>query len=142
MTEQEQRDLVVKEAYSWIGTPYRHQAMLKGVGVDCALILLAVFREAGLIKDIEMPDYHVQWHLHRGEEKYNKLISQYLKPTTDPKPGDVGLFRFGRLVSHSVIVVDYPLVIHSAAESGVILDNANDGSFRDRLYGFYTFWGK
>ena len=49
MTEQEQRDLVVKEAYSWIGTPYHHQAMIKGVGVDCALILLAVFREAGLI---------------------------------------------------------------------------------------------
>ncbi len=29
------RDDIIAEARSWIGTPYRHQASLKGVGCDC-----------------------------------------------------------------------------------------------------------
>jgi hypothetical protein len=33
---------VVREARSWIGTPYRHQASLKGVGCD---VLAAPFGE-------------------------------------------------------------------------------------------------
>jgi cell wall-associated NlpC family hydrolase len=29
------RSAIVAEARTWIGTPYRHQASLKGVGCDC-----------------------------------------------------------------------------------------------------------
>ena len=32
-------------AYSWIGTPYRHQASRKGVGCDCLGLVLGVWRE-------------------------------------------------------------------------------------------------
>lgn len=30
-----ERDAIVAEARTWIGTPWRHQARVKGVGVDC-----------------------------------------------------------------------------------------------------------
>lgn len=85
MTEQQQRDLIVKEALSWVGTPYRHQAMVKGTGVDCAMILLAIFTSVGLFDGVELPEYSSQWHLHRSEEKYLQTITKYLKPTNDPK---------------------------------------------------------
>ena len=142
MTENEQRDLVVKEALSWIGTPYHHQAMIKGVGVDCALILIGIFENCGLIpkNSIEIPEYNVQWHLHRGEERYIKTISKYLKPTQDPKKGDVALFKFGRLVSHSAIIVDYPMVLHAAAEVGVTIDDMTNGGLQSRFHSFYTYW--
>jgi NlpC/P60 family putative phage cell wall peptidase len=38
------RDAIVAEARSWIGTPYRHQASLKGVGTDCLGLLRGVWR--------------------------------------------------------------------------------------------------
>ena len=140
MTEQEQRDLVVKEALSWIGTPYHHQAMIKGVGVDCAMILIGVYKNCGLIDKVELPEYSTQWHLHRDEEKYLKTISEYLKPTQKPKKGDVALFKFGRTVSHSAIVIDYPTVVHAYNRVGVILDDMTNGKLKDRLHGFYTYW--
>jgi NlpC/P60 family putative phage cell wall peptidase len=140
MTEQEQRDLVVKEALSWIGTPYRHNAMVKGSGVDCAMILIGVYQNCGLVEEVNLPHYSPQWHLHRDEEKYLETISKYLKPTKDPKPGDVALFKFGRTVSHSAIIIDYPTVVHAYNRVGVILDDATNGKLKDRLHGFFTYW--
>src|SRR5882672_3865378 len=32
----ELQDQIVKEARTWIGTPFRHQGRIKGLGVDCA----------------------------------------------------------------------------------------------------------
>jgi NlpC/P60 family putative phage cell wall peptidase len=138
----EQRDLVVQEALSWIGTPYRHNAMVKGSGVDCAMILIGVYKNCGLIDEIDLPEYSPQWHLHRDEEKYLNTISKYLKQTQDPKPGDVALFKFGRTVSHSAIVIDYPTVVHAYNRVGVILDDATNGKLAGRLYGFFTYWDK
>jgi NlpC/P60 family putative phage cell wall peptidase len=37
---------LVTLARGWIGTPYRHQASLKGVGCDCLGLLRGVWREA------------------------------------------------------------------------------------------------
>ena len=36
---------IVEEARSWLGTPYHHQAALKGVGCDCIGLLRDVFSE-------------------------------------------------------------------------------------------------
>ncbi len=33
---------VVRTARTWLGTPYHHQGRLKGVGVDCAGLLIGV----------------------------------------------------------------------------------------------------
>jgi NlpC/P60 family putative phage cell wall peptidase len=35
---------IVAETRSWIGTPYRHQASLKGVGCDCLGLVRGVWR--------------------------------------------------------------------------------------------------
>ena len=38
------RTAIVEEARAWIGTPYRHQASLKGVGCDCLGLIRGVWR--------------------------------------------------------------------------------------------------
>ena len=38
------RAAIVAEARGWIGTPYRHQASLKGVGADCIGLVRGVWR--------------------------------------------------------------------------------------------------
>ena len=35
---------IVAETRDWIGTPYRHQASLKGVGCDCLGLVRGVWR--------------------------------------------------------------------------------------------------
>ena len=37
-------EAVVKEALSWLGTPYRHQGSRKGVGCDCLGLVMGVWR--------------------------------------------------------------------------------------------------
>lgn len=39
------RSAIVTEARTWIGTPYQHQASLKGVGCDCLGLVRGVWRE-------------------------------------------------------------------------------------------------
>ena len=43
------RQSIVAEALSWEGTPYHHHGRIKGVGVDCAMILAEVYHAVGLL---------------------------------------------------------------------------------------------
>jgi NlpC/P60 family putative phage cell wall peptidase len=43
------RQLIVAEARSWVRTPYRHQAHLKGVAVDCWGLVRGVGTALGII---------------------------------------------------------------------------------------------
>jgi NlpC/P60 family putative phage cell wall peptidase len=45
----ERRLAVIEEAKTWVGTPFRHQARVKGVGVDCAQLVIAVGESCGLL---------------------------------------------------------------------------------------------
>ena len=42
MDHMDRRLNIVQEARSWIGTPFRHQAKVKGHGVDCAQLIIGV----------------------------------------------------------------------------------------------------
>jgi hypothetical protein len=46
------RAAVVKEALTWLGTPYHHHARVKGVGVDCARLLCAVYEASACVPHI------------------------------------------------------------------------------------------
>ena len=64
------RAAVVAEARSWIGTPYHHAADVKGHGVDCAMLLVRVYCDLGLIEPFDPRPYTRDWFLHRSEERY------------------------------------------------------------------------
>lgn len=49
---------VVTAARTWIDTPFHHAARSKGIGVDCAGLLVGVARELGLVApDFDVPPY-------------------------------------------------------------------------------------
>jgi NlpC/P60 family putative phage cell wall peptidase len=142
MTEAQERAAVVSEARSWLGTPYHHQGMVKGVGVDCAQILIGVFSNVGLCEREVINDYPHDWHLHHSDELYLGHIKRFLKPTTKAaQPGDVALFKFGRCISHAAIVIDWPTVIHSYVRQGVVLGRVDGMELTGRLAGIWTYWG-
>jgi cell wall-associated NlpC family hydrolase len=141
------RDLrasVVKEATSWIGTPFHHAARVKGAGVDCLMLLAEVYQRAGVVAAVEPPFYVPDWHLHRDAERYREGLLNYAREITGPPqgpgplPGDIALFRFGRTFSHGAIVTQWPLLIHAYWNIGVVRGDATLYPLAGRPVKFFT----
>ena len=62
-------DRIVETARSWIGTPYRHQASLKGVGCDCLGLVRGVWREIYGGEPELPPAYQPDWAERSGEDR-------------------------------------------------------------------------
>ena len=69
-----QRHVIVREARSWVRTPYHAQADIKGAGVDCGMLLVRVFVDSGLVPPFDPRPYADDWYLHRSEERYLGFI--------------------------------------------------------------------
>jgi len=139
----QQRANVVLEAAQWLGTPYHHQAKIKGAGVDCALLLCEVYHAAGVVPPIDPRPYPQNWHLHRDSERYLGWVDQYATPTTLPaQPGDLMLFKFGRAYSHAGIYAGNGEVIHSLRDVGVVMSPLSQQPLLGRESKVYTFWGE
>ncbi len=146
--EAAQRATIVAEARSWIGTPYHNCADIKGVGVDCGMLLVRVFVDSGLCPPFEPRPYPADWHLHRSEERYLGFVFDHACEVEAPAPGDVVVFRFGRCYSHGGIVTNAkPLTIVHAympARRVVEEDVGRSGPLSDpaRKPRFFNFWAK
>lgn len=129
------RAQVVSEARTWLKTPYHHQAAVKGVGVDCAMLLVSVFKAVGLAPTTLDPrPYPNDWHMHRSEEKFLGWLGQYGTSVESPQPGDVAVWRFGRTFSHGAIVVDADgTIVHAYMDAGcVVLGNLSESALAER----------
>lgn len=137
------RQAAVQAARGWLRTPFHHHGRVKGVGVDCAQLLIAVFSEIGKTSpDLNVGDYAWDWHLHRDEEKYLSHINANAHRVETPLPGDIALFKFGRCVSHAAIVVEWPKCIHAYHKQGVTWVNAEqDAELAGRLHSFWSVFG-
>lgn len=111
------RNAIVSEARAWIGTPYRHQASVKGVGCDCLGLVRGVWR-ACIGKEPELPPpYAADWAEARGEEALADAALRHLIPVAVDqfKAGDVLLFRWraGYVAKHVAIATGDGSMIHA-----------------------------
>ncbi len=137
------RQAVVAEALSWLGTPYAHRQRLKGVGVDCAQLPLAVYAAAGVIGEADVGAYAAQWHLHRGEELYLRHLQALGGREIargEALAGDFAIWRYGRTFSHGAILVGQGAqVVHACRGLGVLLgDIGADEDLRTRPMRLFT----
>ncbi len=56
-------------AGTWIGTPYRHQGAMKGVGCDCLGLVRGIWRELYGQEPEAVPAYAPDWAERSGEER-------------------------------------------------------------------------
>ena len=139
---------MVAAARSWLGTPYHHAADVKGAGVDCAMILVRVYVDLGLVEPFDPRPYPADWMMHRDEERYLGFLLARSReaPRAEAKPGDVVLFRFGRCFSHGGIVTatDPLTIVHAFAPARrVVEDEVERGELGARLplARFASYWG-
>lgn len=139
--ESETRAAIVAEALSWEGTPYHPHARIKGAGVDCAQLPVAVYSACGCMPAIE-PVYSEQWMMHRDEELYLAEVRRFSRqiPVEDAKPGDLIVWKFGRTYSHSAIVVEPPIVIHAVLKGRAVIraDISRDEELKTRPHLAFT----
>jgi len=86
---------IIAEARSWIGTPYVHQASVKGAGCDCLGLLRGVWRALHGEEPEDAPAYSPDWAEATGAEALRLALSRHLSeiPRASVAPGDVALFR-------------------------------------------------
>ncbi len=126
------RDEIVSAARSWIGTPYRHQASLKGVGCDCLGFLRGVWREVQGSEPELPPPYSADWAEAGRSETLADAARRHLVevPFDDIAPGDVLLFRWRAHLpaKHCAILTAPERMIH-----------AHDGATVAEVY-FASWW--
>lgn len=134
------RARVVQEARTWLGTPYHHHGRIKGVGVDCAMLLAEVYAYCALVPHIDAGVYPRDWHLHRTEELFLGWLQRVgARPVQTPAPGDVAVYRFGRTFSHGGIVVDDArTVVHSYIRLGVISTRPHEEPLQGRPVQYWS----
>jgi len=108
--------LIVEEARSWIGTPYRHQASLKGIGCDCLGLLRGVWRGVMGAEPELPPPYAPDW-AEAGADTLLAAAHRHLVEIglADIRPGDVLLFRWrsGLPAKHCAIATSADTMIHA-----------------------------
>ena len=130
---------IVSLARSWIGTPYVHQASVKGAGCDCLGLLRGVWRELGREEAETPPPYSPDWAEARGEETLRDALARHLKEIAprEVAPGDVVLFRMVARgpAKHCAIVgeKDGALTLIHARQNKRVSEEAFSAPWRKKL---------
>ena len=99
---------IVALARGWLGTPYHHQASIKGVGCDCLGLIRGVYAEACGQPAETPPPYSRDWAEASARETMIEAAGRHMSPV-DPdaaEPGDVLIFRLrpGAMAKHCAII--------------------------------------
>ncbi len=131
---QGERERIVAAARGWIGTPYRHQAALKGVGCDCLGLLVGVWREFGGEangrrdavlpgRTILLPPYTPDWAEAMARETFAEGLRAHLEEieVSAAREGDLVLFRWRAHLpaKHAAILTAPGRMVHAQEGAAV-----------------------
>jgi NlpC/P60 family putative phage cell wall peptidase len=122
------RALAVAAARAWLGTPYRHQASLRGQGADCLGLVRGVWRDLFGREPATPPPYRPDWAEVGGEETLLQAARRWLTeiPVEGARAGDVLLFR---------MAPGCP-----AKHCAIMSEGALDGGVEPRM--IHAYWGR
>ncbi len=133
--------MILEEAMSWIGTPYKHQTCCKGAGCDCLGLIRGVYGAFWSILETP-PAYNPDWADADGEETLANAAGRYLQPVDAGvrQPAHVLLFRYrkGFPAKHAGILFDDSRFIHAQAGACVSLVSFSPW-WQRHLCGVYAF---
>jgi NlpC/P60 family putative phage cell wall peptidase len=138
------RDDIVREARRWIGTPYLHQASLRGVGCDCLGLVRGVWR-ACVGPEPEAPGpYAPDWAEACGRERLAEAGARCFVAIEPAQfaAGDVLLFRWRAHVpaKHLAIATSRETMAH-AHDGAAVCEVAIAPWWRRRLAFAFRFPG-
>lgn len=107
-----EQKLILQEAYTWLGTPYKYAGADKGKGADCSGMVMIVYET---VTGEKLP---------RNSAKQ----AEYCIPleANDVDAGDLVFFATGKdpnKVSHVGIIIDEKSFIHASSSKGVVVSD-------------------
>lgn len=137
---------VVEAARGWIGTPYRHQASVRGVGADCLGLVRGLWREVVGPEPECPPPYTRDWSEPQGDERLWRAALRHLCPVPADAPwqaGHVLLFRMraDAVAKHLGVLSDAggcPAFVHAYSGRGVI-ESALSAPWKRRVVARFVF---
>ena len=136
---------IVAQARGWIGTPYVHQASVRGCGADCLGLVRGVWRELTGTEPETVPAYSMDWSETQGDERLWAAALRHLcvKGRADEAPGDVLLFRMraGAVAKHLGVagrIGAQPSFIHAYSGHGVV-ESPLSSPWRRRIVARFEF---
>jgi NlpC/P60 family putative phage cell wall peptidase len=132
------RQAIVAETRDWIGTPYRHQASLKGVGCDCLGLVRGVWRAVIGQEPERAPPYAPDWAEAASGELLADAAARHLVAIDRDAfgEGDVVLFRWRTNLpaKHAAIVTAADAMVH--AHDGAAVAEVALAPWRRLAYAF------
>ena len=136
------RAQLVTEARTWVGTPFRHQGRVKGVGCDCAGLIV------GLAKHFQLSTFDVLGYNRHptGRVLVDICDAEMERIAIDEMaPGDVALLRFERDPQHLALIGNYLhgglSLIHSYVQGGGVVEHRLDSVWARRIVAAYRIPG-
>lgn len=133
---------IVTLARTWLGTPYHHQASLRGVGTDCVGLVRGIYRDLYGAEAEALPAYTRDWAEGSGRETLLDAARRHLIEIAsfDAQPGDVLVFRWrrGMLAKHCAILSAPAAMIH-ALEGATVSEVTLSPWWRRHIAGAFAF---
>lgn len=136
------RAAIVAATTQWLGTPYHHQASLRGVGCDCLGLVRGVWRELYGREPEVAPAYSPLWAESLGEENLAAAALRHLHavPVAAMQPGDVLLFRWrAHLPAKHCAILSAPDRIIHAHDGACVAEVALTPWWRRHLSHAFSF---
>lgn len=128
-------DKMVAAAREYLGTPFRHQGRLLGVGVDCAGVVVHAVRSCGMdVDDVTgygpTPNKGLLEHSLEGHLALTKVSK------ADMAAGDILLMRFAREPQHLAIFTGDG-ILHAYEAAGKCCEHGLDQAWSSRIVQVY-----
>ena len=133
---------IITLARGWLGTPYHHQASLKGVGTDCIGLVRGIYRELYGGEAEAIPAYSRDWAEATGEETLIAAARRHLAEIAPAAaaPGDVLVFRYrGRAVAKHAAILATPTTMIHAIEGAAVSEVTFSPWWRRHLAAAFRF---
>ena len=128
-------NLIVETARSWLGTPFKHQGRVKGLGVDCVGLIIGIAHEIGY-SNYDFTNYGRQPH----GGTLVKIMGDHLDliPIEDAVEGDIYVMRWENEPQHMGIKTDKG-IIHSYESIGKCVEHGLDSKWHKRIVAAYRY---
>jgi NlpC/P60 family putative phage cell wall peptidase len=139
-------EAIAEQAKTWIGTPYHHQASVKGAGADCLGLIRGLWRECLGREPEDAPPYTRDWAEPSGEEVLMQAALRHLEPVEGvaaAQPGDILIFRMNDhgIAKHLGVYCrsgENPSFVHAYEKHGVV-ESALSAPWARRIAGVFRF---
>lgn len=134
----ELRAAIVREWRSWLDTPWLHQHRTKGIGVDCAGVLVETCKTLGLstfdlVGYDRMPDGNALIDL--CDEQMTRI------PIAHMQPADAVVMKFDLMPQHLALITPYRegvlAILHGNTQIGRVVEHRLDVYWRSLIVAAY-----